>query len=161
MDAQGKHTDRYGVRLEEGMPVLMYVDNAKAGEIGTGRVKALPPAGNDWYGFPLVTFDHDGRDRRVADTALLVDEAARVQVVNQLGTFRVSADELDLVIERHLPATIVELRQAYDQAGGDLDVSDVDTVTELLAMIACAKRGTVTTGHTNENTDENTDGDTD
>jgi hypothetical protein len=37
---------------------------------GTGVVSALPPEGNDWHGFPYVRFDHDDKQRHVAETLL-------------------------------------------------------------------------------------------
>ncbi len=141
MDKNGNHTDRYGRALAVGTRVQMVSDNELAGEVGTGRVASLPPEGNDYYGFPEVEFDHDGRKRHVADSALLIDERTWVTVTNHHGTFRALSLNVDEAIRRHLPASVADLRDVYRFAtdpGGDY--SDVRTVGELLVMIAANER---------------------
>lgn len=140
MDAKGNYTDRRGTLLMLGTRVRMVRDEFLSGAVGSGRVASLPPEGNDYNGFPLVEFDHDGRKRHVPDSALLVDDSSYVELVNRYGTFRTTPRLLDSAIARYLPASVGELRETYRKhcklTVNGHDYGDVESASELLIMIA-------------------------
>lgn len=114
MDGEGNHADRYGRVLRTGVRVKMFKDNQPAGQYGEATVKSLPaPSGadKDQYGFPLFTFDHDGKDRRVADTAVVrIDVASDNPTVAALEA-ALEATKTRNAALRHLSNTL-----AADQA---------------------------------------------
>lgn len=140
MDENGNYTDRRGALLLRRMRVKMARDEYQSGAVGSGMVDSLPPEGSDWYGFPLVEFDHDGRKRHVPDTALIVDNTAWITLVNRYGRFTAAARFVDRAMVRHLPASPDQLREKYRKlckAGPESEHDYRDTeVSELIVMIA-------------------------
>ena len=53
------------------------------------------------------------------------------------GEYQTTADGLDMLMYRYLPASVSELRAKIEQrSGGEIDYSDLHTVTECLMVLA-------------------------
>ncbi len=61
---------------------------------------------------------------------------ATLAVTNAHGLFKVRPMALDLVMAKYLPNSINGLRAIINDREPDVDISDVHTVTECLAILA-------------------------
>lgn len=147
MDDAGNYTDKRGRELAVGTHVIMAVDDYVTGAVGAGIIMALPPAGHDYHGFPQVQFEPDGSRHYVPAVRLLVNDTTLITLVNQYGKFVATPEAVELMIERHLPASPDGLREKCCEVYMPLrdrltpvhGFENVRTVAEFLIILAHAE----------------------